>query len=281
MRTTKLDRRLSQIFLSLVPFLIFSSALVRSLRQPVVHSVVVGLFLVAIVVAVWRLGAWPIRDDGRKGFALAGVMLIAPWAVLSALVGLGPPWQATAAENRLRFAALLVAGILITGAFVVLREALRDAGERRYSILGFAAIILAGPLSVIFALFPLALEDVALQQRGVAHPPEWFSSLQNLSELALVVEVILIYLAIAAFAVALRRTGWLGGISSRVFVAISFFAILCLVVTIAVSLQHPDDPTAVFKSKVAIPGFVVSIPAIPLIMPCLIGAKVLGRAGDE
>jgi hypothetical protein len=57
----------------------------------------------------------------------------------------------------MRFEALLIARILIPGGFVVLWATLSEAGERFYSLLGFAATMLAGPLMLIFGTFQLAL----------------------------------------------------------------------------------------------------------------------------
>jgi hypothetical protein len=281
MQSISFDRRLSRIFLSLIPFLIFGSAFFRGLRRPIVYPVVVGLAFIAIVVAAWRLGASATtsEDENRKGFLLAGAILISAWAVLSVLVGLGPPWRATEWENTIRFTALLVAGVLITGGFVVLKEPLREAGERLYSALGFAAIMLAGPLFAVSVLIPLTLGSTK-QPASAGQVQDGLSALRALAESGLVVEVFLTYIATAVFALALSRVGWMGRTAGRVYAGISLFAVLCLATTVVVSLQY-TDPMAVLKVKIALPGFIVSIPAIPFIMPHLIGVNLLRRASER
>ncbi len=286
MQAITLDRPLSQIFLSLVPFLIFGSALVRGLRRPIVYPLVVGVMFAAIVVAAWRLGASAIAgSDDRKGLALAGILLIAPWAVLSVLVGLGAPWQATEAENRLRFEALLVARILIPMGLIVLSQVLREAGERFYSMLGFAAMMLAGPLMLIFGTFPMTVQLIARhQQVSSGQEPNWLSPLISQAALIDCLEVVLTYLTVTAFATALLKLGWLGRKTSRAFVGVGLFAALCVTVAAAVFIQLlPQElQFATLRMKVAIvPGFILGIPAIPFIMPHLIGVNLLRRASER
>ena len=56
----------------------------------------------------------------------------------------------------MRYLVLIVMATAIAGGFVVLREALSEAGERFYSTLGFAAIMLSGPLYLIWNTFEFA-----------------------------------------------------------------------------------------------------------------------------
>jgi hypothetical protein len=185
----------------------------------------------------------------------------------------------------MRYEALLIARILIPGGFVVLWATLREAGERFYSLLGFAATMLAGPLMLIFATFQLTFN--ALQaQASSRQPPEWLLPLSRQAGIVADVEVILTYLATAAFTVALLKIGWLGRGTSRVFVGISLFAVLCVTVGAAVVIQFPPGglrfETASLGVKVAsIPSFVFGIPAIPFIIPSLMGVNLLRRAGEE
>jgi len=281
-------RRLSEIFLQIIPFLtLFVFAWIRMLRTPGVWQMLAGLQIAAIAVAAWKLGASAIRSQAehRRGLALTGALLVAPWAVVAFLIGMGPPWWANEAENRMRFEALFIARILIPGGFVVLWATLREAGERFYSLLGFAATMLAGPLMLIFGTFQLAF-DALLAQASSGQPPEWLLPLNRQAGIVDDLEVILTYLATAAFAVALLRIGWLGRGTSRVFVGISLFAVLCLTVAAAVVLQFPPGrlrfETASLGVKIAfIPGFVFGIPAIPFIIPSLMGVTLLRRAGEE
>ncbi len=198
-------RRLSEIFLRIIPFLtFFVFAWIRALRTPGVWQTLAGLQIAAVVFAAWKLGASAIRGEAedRRRLALSGALLVAPWAVFAFLIGMGPPWWANEAENRMRFEALLIARILVPGGFVVLWATLSEADERFYSLLGFAATMLAGPLMLIFGTFQLTF-DALLAQASSGQPPDWLLPLNRQASLAGDLEVILTYLATAAFAVSL------------------------------------------------------------------------------
>src|SRR5207249_8506518 len=142
-------RRVSYVFLCIVPFLSFVVVGVHAFRVPGVYQAVGVAYFTAIAIAAWTLGTRAIRADvqGRRLLGLAGTLLVTPFALVALLwVGLGGPWQATAAENQMRYLVLIVMASAIAGGFVVLREALSQAGERFYATLGFAAIMLSGPL---------------------------------------------------------------------------------------------------------------------------------------
>lgn len=131
MQTIRQDRRVSQIFLCAIPFLtLFVFAWIRALRTPGVWQTLAGLQIAAIAVAAWKLGANAIKSEAeeRRRLALTGILLVAPWAVLALLIGMGPPWWATDAENQIRYEALLVAWILIPTGLVVLWATFEGGG---------------------------------------------------------------------------------------------------------------------------------------------------------
>ena len=148
MLTDHSKQRMSYIFLCATPFLVIIVGAVRPLRIPGVYHVIGGLLFAAILTAAWTLGVRTIRAgvQSRRFLGLAGTLLLTPFGLVALLwVGLGPPWVATAAENQMRYLVLIVMASAVAGGFVVLREALSEAGERFYSTLGFAGIVLAGP----------------------------------------------------------------------------------------------------------------------------------------
>ena len=141
------SRRVSYVFLWMVPVLAIGFAAVRALRVPGVYHSIGGMLFAAIAIAAWILGARAIRGgvEGQQRLALAGGLLLIPFALIALFwVGLGPPWGSTPAENVMRYQVLLVSSIAVTIGFVILRDALSEAGERCYSALGFATIMLAG-----------------------------------------------------------------------------------------------------------------------------------------
>ena len=270
-------RRLSYVFLCIVPFLCFVVVGVRAFRLPGVYQAVGFTYFAAIAMAAWTLSAGAIRAavQGRRLLGLAGILLVTPFALVALLwVGLGPPWVATAAENQMRYLILIVMATAIAGGFVVLREALGQAGERFYATLGFAAIMLSGPLYLIWNTFAFG---VFFAKEHTGEVPQALRSLDDIFDLLLFVAGFLTYLATVAFAASLGRVQWLGRRATRAFMIVSGVALLFLVIR---GLQYPD-PRALSAPWYTNPGFVVGIPAVPFIMPFLLGVVLLRRAGEE
>jgi hypothetical protein len=279
MSTGHNKQRLSYIILCVGLVLVTVVFGIRAKYAPAVHYMLAVIQFTVIGLAAWQLGLWAIRAqmEERRKLAVAGGLLILPFALFSLLAGIGPPGMGqTHAEEQVRYLILLINAIATAGGLVILREALSAAGERFYSTLGFAAILLAAPLYLIWATILLgAHSSKALASSGQA--PPWASFLYEISDILLFFGGILTYIATAAFAASLRRTQWLGRKATLTFVTASFFAVLCLAIR---GLQFPD-PTAVFRHWYDIPGFVVGIPAAPWIMLCLFGVVLLRRAGNE
>jgi hypothetical protein len=269
-------RRLSYIFLCLVPLLAIGFAGARALRVPGVYQVIGAVLFVPIVMAAWVLGARATRDgaESDQRLAFAGGFLIVPFALMALFwVGLGPPWVATPHENVMRYLVLLVSSIAVSMGFVVLKEALGETGERTYSSVGFAASILAGAGYLIWMSFLIGTCIADLRDGKV---PPAIAALSDVLEVLLDAACFLTYLATAAFAASFGRTRWLGRCATRAYVALSIIAMLCLVIR-GVSFLNPSAAAAWYTQ----PGFVVGIPAIPFIMPFLLGVVLLRRAGEK
>ena len=158
-------RRMSYIFLCALPFLAAAVVGVRALRIAGAYQAIGVILFAVIVIAAWILGARMIGSGGAaaRRLALAGALLILPWAIISLLwVGLGAPFQATAPENYMRFLVLLANTVVVASGFVVLKEVLYDAGERFYSTVGFAASIPAGTAYLVSISISVASSIVAL-----------------------------------------------------------------------------------------------------------------------
>ena len=270
-------RRVSYVFLCIVPFLSFVVVGVRAFRVPGVYQAVGVAYFAAIAIAAWTLGTRAIRGDGqdRRLLGLAGTLLITPFALVALLwVGLGGPWQATAAENQMRYLVLIVMATAIAGGFVVLREALSQAGERFYATLGFAAIMLSGPLYLIWNTFAFG---VFFAKEHAGEVPQALHSLGDIFDVLLFVAGFLTYLATVAFAASLGRVQWLGRKATLAFMIMNGIALLFLVIR---GLHYPD-PRALSTPWYTSPGFIVGIPAVPFIMPFLLGVVLLRRAGEE
>jgi len=270
-------RRVSYVFLCIVPFLCFVVVGVRAFRVPGIYQAAGVAYFAAIAIAAWTLSAGAIRADvqGRRLLGLAGTLLITPFALVALLwVGLGGPWQANPTENQMRYLVLIVMATAVAGGFVVLREALSQASECFYATLGFAAIMLGGPLYLIWNTFAFG---VFFAKEHTGEVPQALRSLDDIFDLLLFVAGFLTYLATVAFAASLGRVQWLGRRATRAFMIVSGVALLFLVIR---GLHYPD-PRALSTPWYTSPDFVVGIPAVPFIMPFLLGAVLLRRAGEE
>jgi hypothetical protein len=265
---------MSYVFLCALPFLVFGIVAARPLRAPGVHQAVGAVVFAAVLIASWMLGARMIRSAEYRRLALAGTMLILPWMLIALLwVGIGTPFQATAPENQMRFLLLLANAIIVAGAFVVLKEELSAAGEHLYSTLGFAASIPAGTgyllcMSIISATYVARLRDGKSPSMGL---------LSDVFDVAEFVACVATYLTTAAFAASLGQARWLGRGAVRGYVIASLLLLALLVMR---GVAYPD-PTSSSTPWYMHATWIAGIPAIPWIMPCLLGVVLLKRAGGQ
>lgn len=277
----RFDRRLG-VFLWISPFLMALAASTRPLGLSSLTYPMAAALVVAIVVAGWILGGRALRADGveRQELALAGGLLVLAWAVITIFAAMGPPHLATLAENKLRYPLIIVDAVAIAGGLLVLRNALSRAGECLLSALGGIAITIATPLYVLFSTVQLEVYR-AVERVGSEQGAAGMLSLDELSLVLLFVGVMLTYLATAAFAASLARTRWVGRTASRVLMGASLSASFCVAIRMAEALSSTQSPMWGFKQWYALPGFVLAIPAVPWIMPCLMAFALLRRAGSQ
>src|SRR5204863_7230971 len=134
--------------------------------------------------------------------------------------------------------------------------------------LGFAAIMLGGPLYLVWNTFAFG---AFFGKEHAGQVPAAIVSLGDTLDVLLDLGAGLTYLATAAFAASLGRVQWLGRRAARTFVSVSFLALLFLMIR---GLQYPD-PRALSTPWYTNPGFIVGIPAVPFIMPFLFGVILL------
>jgi hypothetical protein len=235
--------------------------------------------VVLIVVSVCALAAAALAlggpallhgTDETRRHAIAGLLLVAPWIVFAVMPGYGPPWQTTAAQNHLRYKALLLNIVLVGGGLTMLREALAVAGERLWSALGWAAAAIATPAYLTWCAILMA------SWLARDHPQAGLIAL-NASPLGLASDILLFfgglltYVATAAFAVASYRAGWLTARGATAFVVVSALAAVAL---LARGMEYPAKSTDYYL----VPGFIVGVPAVPWLMPFLLGVRCLRLA---
>ena len=270
-------RRISYVFLSIVPLLNFVVVGVRAFRVTGVYQTVGIAYFAGMAIAAWALGARAIMADGERErrMALAGLLLMVPSALMALLwVGLGPPWEATPVENRMRYLVLLTDSIAVTAGFFVFAQALYEERERFYSTLGNALAMLAGAAYLVWNCFFLGL--YVLKARG-EQTPAAFVSLSDSIDTLIFIACVLTYLTTAIFAVCLGRVTWLGRGATRAYVIAN---IVFLVLIVIKGLSYPD-PKAGSTPWYLDLGFIAGIPAVPWIMPYLFGVVLLRQAGSE
>lgn len=269
-------KRLAFLVLCGSLLLIVPLAGARPLRIPVVHEAI-GVALFAVVATAARLLSrfQPAHAaDDRRRLQLAGFLLVSPFALIGLLwVGLGTPWDATPAENEMRYAVLLAAAIAVTGGLALLRDALGEAGERLFAPVGATAALLSGAAFVVWSSFQLGYHAMVAAQAAL---PPALAAANDVFDATLFAAGALAYAATAAFAHALGRAGWLGRRASSVYVALNLVALVLLLLR-GVSFPAPDAAPEPWFTR---PGFVVGIPAMPWVMPFLLGAVLLRRAGE-
>jgi hypothetical protein len=270
-------RYLSKVYLILVPILV---AILGFGVAPISYKIYLPVWIINVclmLLAAWVLGAPFIKseDAEKKHTFVAALFLIAPVLLTSIFFGMGPPpftpreYVATATEQQTRYSILIISGIFIALGCTLLRERLKRSGENLYSLLGFAAIIIATPLFIINMIFWASYLVEAFKTFSdvpSAKRPEWFLPVRSLFGSVSTVEVSLTYLATAAFAVSLKITGWFKPGACFIYIAISLLAFVLDVL-----------PTFLPGSFFAAAGFFVSIPAIPFMMPYYIGVNLLNR----
>jgi len=159
-----------------------------------------------------------------------------------------------------------------TGGFLAARAALNESGERFYGATVLAALVLAGPLYLVWDTLAFG-KFFAIEHFG--QKPAVFDSLSEALSVLPDIAELLTYLATAMLALSLARVRWLGRSASRVFVALSITAPL-LLVNSEMTSRPPTEPFAWYH----LPGFIVGITAFPLIMPSLLAVVMLRRAGE-
>jgi len=267
--------RASSAVLYATPFLVVPLVTIRALRIPLVHSVIGALAFALIAGAALALGAGAARspDPLRRGLASAGALFVSPFAAMALLwVGLGTPWDSTPAENQLRYAVLLFASVAVTAAFVIVRDVLRDPIAPVLRASAFTAALLAGAAYVLWTSLQLGLYS-KLSRAGNLSPA--LIEISEVLDAVLFAACLLTYGATALLSVFLVSAQRLGRVGGAILFTLNTAAIALLVIR---GVAFPDPATAPFYTR---PGFVAGIPAVPWIMPCVLGAALLSRASRE
>ncbi len=276
-----LKRNVSQIYLTLVPFLAAIFGLAVGYISYKIYLPIWIINFCLMVITAWALGAHVIKtkDVEKKRHVVCASFLIIPWLLISMFFGLGAPpfgnpteWVATATEQQVRYFFLLISGVFIAFGFAVLREKLKTTSGNFYSLLGFTAIMIAIPMffiDITFWGFYFSELYKNMAASSLEKMPEWSLPILNLFSFIHMVVVALIYMGTAAFAASLKTVKWFKPTASNIYILISLLGLI-------LNVLPPSSP-----EPFATASYIVSIPAIPFIMPYLIGINLLRQAGNS
>jgi len=248
---------------------------------PTLHALIVSIALLASLAALWFAGASSVMrssaEDTVRLRAAGAALLVAPFILFGLVPGVGPPREQPVQDNELRFLLLAIDPMCVCAGLLLLKEAAAGAGDRLHGSVGMAAIGLATPLYVAFALVQ-RIDYVAVDlgytwAASVSGRLRELTPLDAFSMAALFLGSALTYIATAAFARSLARVGWLGrGAAAGVQVVCG----LGLSFLVARGFAYPSLHVA-FSSWITVPGFVAGIPAVPWIPLGVIGVLTLRR----
>lgn len=212
------------------------------------------------------------KSAQEKSVAVSALLIIVAWIFISIFFGFGPPpgnpagWVEREAEQKTRYEILVFAGILISVAFSILHRVLTQVSENVYSTIGITAIAIAAPLFVLNMAFwgnYLTEAFKIFTSSGTRNRPDWYLPIRELFSEVSTIEVALIYIATACFAIAFKNNGWFKSRAAKMYALFSLIGMLLDLI-----------PSGGFEPlKVA--GYFVSIPAIPFVMPYLMAIQLL------
>lgn len=109
---------ISRLYLALVPFFAAAVALGVGHSKPLLYLPIWLVHALLMTTAVWRLGknCFASSDPKQKQLGTIALLVIVPWIGFTVFAGMGPPpttipdWVATAHEQQIRYALLIMGG---------------------------------------------------------------------------------------------------------------------------------------------------------------------------
>lgn len=280
-RNQNLQRTLSQLYLILVPVLTIVFGLGIGYISYKIYLPVWLVNVVLMALSVYTLGGGVVKTEDRvkKYLFVVAVCFVVPTLLTSMFFGLGAPpyespavWVQTITEQRVRYYFLLAAGLFIATGFALLGQQLKNAGESFYAGIGSAAMQIAAPVFLLDMTFWGFYLTRVYQQLVAAHTdkiPDWVLPLRTQFYYVNMLAAALVYLGTAAFAISLKKTGWLKRAACTTWVASSLLFFILAV--LPPSLPEPFETL----------NFITTIPAVPFMFPYFMGIHLLRRTGEK
>lgn len=219
--------------------------------------------------------AWRSRDEERRRIAVTGVLLIMPWALLTLMPGYGPPFASNLAMNHVRFVILFISTAFLGAALLLLKEPLArgEAGDRLLAPLGQASGFPAALIQLVWAAMLIGW-TMSEAHKPASYLPMYGTALGNTSDVLLFFAGLMTYVATGFYALSFARQGWLGPRKAWIMVMIAALAVFGLMVR---GLHYPD----LSENWYTTPGMIIGIPAIPWLMPYMLGVAALVYAARD
>lgn len=258
--------------LGAAPFVVAGLVAAKPLRAGGIHPFVGFAAFAVITASVFVLARDGFRSEERRDMSAAGVLFIMPYALFSLLwVGMATPWDATPGENVMRYEVLAASTIAVTLGFFFVYRVLRDLGERSFSTLMLGLSFLAGAAYLIWNCFQTGYWLVRVNTGGFTPAAV---EMNQILDVQLFFATLLTYIATAAAVISITKAKLLSRWAAYTYLALSAVAVTLLLLR---GISFPD-PNAGAAPWYETPGFVVGIPAMPWVMPFLLGLVLLRRS---
>jgi hypothetical protein len=272
MPLTNFSRQWSYAYLLAVPVLVTAMAFIVG---HVHYSLYLPFWLLnagLMILATRRLA-----QPHDRSLRMAAWLFVVPWMLIAVFGGMGPPpetaigWAALAGEQVARYTILIISGLLTCLGFFRLNLIFAHSPGSTFSRTGRWMMGIALPLFVLNMAYWGYFQThmfVASTLPG-AVKPAWLKPLSDVFTVIRMIEVALIYLATAAFALAFRRIGWLSKAGSRAYILLA-----CLGAILNLLPETVAGP-------LAIANYLSYIPAFTLLMPYLIAVNLLHKPANS
>jgi hypothetical protein len=267
-------RLLALVYLYLVPIVVAAIGFgIKSIH----YKTYVPLWLIHVCLTSLAITSLSRRKGPsgpeNKALIFAAVFLLIPWLLFSIFAGMGPPpatpeaWLAKLTEQQLRYSILIGGGLSALLGFAILRMSLK--GGRLFASLGFTLFSLALPLFVLnMAYWGFYLPEAfrSFLADATDRRPDWYLAVRSLFYVISCIEVALIYLSTIFFAMGLREARMLSDSGCRWYQIFGMLGAMLLLV--------PPSWPDLFSTL----SYFAAIPAIPFVMPYLMGIQVLKKS---
>jgi hypothetical protein len=268
----RLRVRVASILLCLVLVATLVIAAIPMPRDGVLSDLVGITLCTAMLTPAWWLSTGGRLKGQPMAAGIAGLLLIAPFVPVALLwTGLGTPWDATPADNRMRYAVLALGSCSMTLAFLSAERLARPVGNGFLGLFVQVSALLAGSAYLLWCSFQWGYHAM-IDDSGVTSEPA--GVINNLLDAQLFVAGALTYCSALALAWLLYRGGWLARWTCVLHLVIGS-VLLSLLALRGVHFPAPDAGPSPWYVE---PGFIAGVPAMPWVLAFFMGAAVLRRA---